>query len=738
LEFGAYLRWMICIFELLVVIPVFLSARFLWSDRMAGLVGSLIYILSVPSFGRSVGSYLREEFVLPFLFISIFLFLMSYDRGSIWMLVTSGICMLISLSMWHTTPFFFLIFILFLIAFSFIRSDDRLAGFTLIFAVFAFAAGLLNGPLRSRNWILSLPMLSVYSFGLTWLIAQKANIRGKFQLPLFVLIIMGLFLLVRLHAGPEGYSHVYSLIVAKLRFLGIPPDDPALVNFDVRALWVGPFDSPNIRGLCIGFFFPFLLSAYPAYRFISSSRKRGSETSSGSNHEDSMILARSMILLMAIAFIPLFLLFRRLEVFLIFFLSVIAAGAWMEFPRWGKVFLLLVLLFMGSEAWRYDRGMLSGEWWARIFPPSGGEAQISQDQSLSDIFELIDRVTEPDAVIIARYPISPMILAYTGRKVVVHAIFESSENRRKIEEVTSSFFRPEEELLDLSNKLGAQYLLYEANTLFDNSSGSDRYMTANMDINPDWVAFKMHFFPEHMNHFCLVGQTRYFRLFKTEEKNAGSGLAAVEGNDGCTEGISRGAHGVGPDGSYSPQFDPSFFGVRVDRVVDDDQMKRSLASIAKLLGEYNRSFALYRSRRYLESSQILVPIVKQIPRMGEARLLLYRNLIQLGNQKFRQSQFSKASVYFSEAAKLRPEDPLPHLLIGSSYASQGKFELAEAEFLNTLTLDPENSEACEKLGMIYLERRDIEKARSYLERSLEIDPNQRSVRELLRSIDEHR
>jgi Flp pilus assembly protein TadD len=139
-----------------------------------------------------------------------------------------------------------------------------------------------------------------------------------------------------------------------------------------------------------------------------------------------------------------------------------------------------------------------------------------------------------------------------------------------------------------------------------------------------------------------------------------------------------------------------------------------------------------------EGQLLLMPIVKQALRMANARLLLYQNLIQLGNQKFRQGQFSQATLYFSEAAKLKSEEPLPHLLIGSSHTSQGKFDLAETEFLKAFTLDPENSEACEKLEMVYLEKGDTGKARSYLERSLEIDPNQPGVRNLLQSIGESR
>jgi len=730
LDFDTYLRWIICIFGVLTAVPVFLLARLLWREPIAALFGTGVYLVSIPSFSRSVGSYLREEFTLPFLGMTLYLLLKSIQRDSLSGLLAAGGCLLIGLSMWHTTPFFFLILIAFLISYSLIRSDDRLARATFILGLFALVAALLNEPLRARHWVLSVPMLGLYSFCLIWTLSRLTKMGGAIRLTAFALFLVCLTVLTRALAGPEGYSHVFSLVAAKVRCFGVAPEDPSLLDFDTRALWTGPFESPTLIGLCVGFTFPILLALYPAYRLVKSSS--GGRSAAEPGIGDPVVRARSMILFLAVAFIALFLLFRRLEVFLILFLAVLAAGCWVGTPRWGKGVLLLVILFMGSEAWRFDRGTISARWWEGLLPKTDGKALVNQDPSIADLFDLIERLTEPDAAIVARYPLSPMILAYTGRSVVIHAIFESSENRRKIEEVTRAFFRPEGELLELCRRMGARYVIYEANTLFDTSSGSDRYMTVSMEIEPEWVAF----FPHELEHFCLIGQTRYFRIFRV------LGMAEPRADRAsvkeCSAEERPGAGGVGPDGSYSPQFDPALFGVRPERTIDEDQMRRSLADIAETLKAYNRSVSLYASGRYEESSLILMQIVKQIPRSGEARSLLYRNMIQLGNQGFRGGQFDRARAFFSEAARLRPEDPLPHLLLGSSHASRGKLELAEAEYLQALALDPESPEVYEKLGMIYIERRDAGKARFYLERCLEIDPDQPSARRLLRSIEEMR
>jgi tetratricopeptide (TPR) repeat protein len=723
IDFDAWLRLLICVSGALAAAPVFLLARHLWRSVPAGLAGAAVYITAIPSFGRSAGSYLREELVLPLLLAGLYLFLRSRADGRERTLIPAGACFLAALSMWHMTQFFLLVFAVFTLVFSLATSDRRLARALMVLALFAAAAGWINEPLRSRDWIAGPPMLLLYAFSAAWLVTWGRGKGGRLRLALFGLFTAAFIAFVRATQGTGPYTHVFSLLLAKVRFLGRAPADPARIAFDVRALWTGPFDGPGAARFCAAFALPLLLSLYPAWRLIASLRGRelpGSRAAGGAPGAGRF--DRFLILWLALAFLPLYGLVTRLEVFLIPFVAVLAAGVVRVGPRALRLALPAILLFMGVEAWHYADGTREAAWWSRVFPGESGRPRTPRDRDVSILFDLIETATEPDAVILARYPVSPMILAYTGRRVVVHPIFESAENRRKIEAVTTAAFGDAEAYHELCLELGAGYVLYEANTLFDTTPGFDRYMTATRAVDPRSAVYRMHFFPERLDGFRLVGQTRYFRLFRVEGED---GLPPREGG--------MGAGGTGP-GGYSAQFDPGLFGARPEEPPDDERIHAALDRIAGILEAYNRGYAEYRAGRYGDAVRTLRPVVRAMPRLDDARLLLLRGLLQTGNLSYRAGRFPDAAQAYAEAARLDPGAPMPRLLTGSSLAAQGRYEEAEAEFLAAVSLDPENPEAHEKLGMVYIETGDPVQARRHLERALELDPGQGRVRRLLESL----
>jgi hypothetical protein len=59
-----------------------------------------------------------------------------------------------------------------------------------------------------------------------------------------------------LGGSSADYAHVFELLVAKVRFLGVLPDDPAQLSFGARLLWDGPFETASpvvlIAGLSTG------------------------------------------------------------------------------------------------------------------------------------------------------------------------------------------------------------------------------------------------------------------------------------------------------------------------------------------------------------------------------------------------------------------------------------------------------------------------------------------------------
>src|SRR5262249_2590435 len=49
--------------------------------------------------------------------------------------------------------------------------------------------------------------------------------------------------------GSDDYSHVYSMMIAKVRYLGHRPADPNVLSPDARLLWSGPFESATLSDL---------------------------------------------------------------------------------------------------------------------------------------------------------------------------------------------------------------------------------------------------------------------------------------------------------------------------------------------------------------------------------------------------------------------------------------------------------------------------------------------------------
>jgi hypothetical protein len=405
-------------------------------------------------------------------------------------------------------------------------------------------------------------MVILYAFAASWGITGQWKMRRSKRILLFAGVFAAVQVPIWILSGAGSYSHVFSLLATKVRFLGQAPADPSRIDFDVRALWTGPFESPSPVTICTAFFLPVLLALYPGYRLIVRREENGgTEPCEGRNGMDGF--GRKSFLWMAIAFLPQYLLVTRLEVFFIVFLSVIAGGLWIWIPRPARIALPVLLLFMGSEAWRYSEGTRQGNAWRRILPESAKGMRTVRDPSVSSVFRLIEDVTDSTDVILARYPISPMILAYTGRPVVVHAIFESAENRRRIAQVTATAFGTEPKYHALCRDLGVDFVLYEANTLFDESPGFDRYMSASFEIPPASPVYRMHFFPTHLERFRLAGQTQYFRLYRVlkaddrEESSSGGSHRA----DGLQPGLGRvphrTIHGSRPNPSTGRQCDAS-------------------------------------------------------------------------------------------------------------------------------------------------------------------------------------
>ncbi|MFQ5906949.1 MAG: hypothetical protein ACE5JA_10325, partial [bacterium] len=128
------------------------------------------------------------------------------------------------------------------------------------------------------------------------------------------------------------------------------------------------------------------------------------------------------------------------------------------------------------------------------------------------------RSTPTDAVFLARFAVSPMVVTYGERAAILHPIFETKHMRKKVLECASAFYGFERELYNLCKRYGVDYVLYEANQLLDDSELGDRYLTDNLRLTTNCAAFGFHFAPERLRGFIPVFQTDYFRVFEVREE----------------------------------------------------------------------------------------------------------------------------------------------------------------------------------------------------------------------------
>ncbi len=137
---------------------------------------------------------------------------------------------------------------------------------------------------------------------------------------------------------------------------------------------------------------------------------------------------------------------------------------------------------------------------------------------LRPLIEAIRRHTQSNDVILAHFPLSPVICAHTERPVVIHSKFENRRVREKVRQFYEAFFEPEEVLRDVCGKYDVRYVVYEPEIALSTTLQSVRYMAGRMDLTDAAAAVRMHFLPEALRWFQLVFQTDRYRVYRVLDK----------------------------------------------------------------------------------------------------------------------------------------------------------------------------------------------------------------------------
>ncbi len=410
---------------------------------------------AMPANYRTTGFLLmREDVSVPFLALHLALLARAARVRTPASMVLCGLSLWAAAASWHAMTLFLgleaLCFFLW-----YLRTGENPLDVPFAWLVPVVAGVLSLGVplLRETRFAVSLPML--LAAGLAAAAALKR--RGASRLPAAAAAVgtatvgtaaaIALARLVAGGAGSGGYSHVWDLMAAKVRFLGELPADPGVIPFDARMMWQGPFATFPVR-LWPAYFGVPLLAAVPAGAAAIGGWIRGRETAA---HWSVFALA-----------------------------TVGLAGAWLV----GRVMVLpglllpvCAVLFASRIPRTFAAAALAGAVLlvqGYLFYGFMGQYRILwyQPPALTHeyraLLAALPGLVPQGEAITADPVVSTAILSKTGHPIVLQPKLEDPVSRDRFREVTLAFFRQSPEALRrlLVDRYRCRYLLVDRWTLW--------------------------------------------------------------------------------------------------------------------------------------------------------------------------------------------------------------------------------------------------------------------------------
>ena len=508
MPFHVFLMFLACCYSSAIIFPAFFLSAYLWRNPLAGVVTCLFYIFTFSFIGSVVlGGYVRQDFALPFLFLATFFLLAGIDTGRRGLQATAAALFAFSFASWHMAQFYFAVLMAGVMVLYFLRAESRsnVAGMLPVVLAVLISASFCFESLRSSYFPLSLAMLAGYALLIQHAALRRVNFSTWKRAAVFLLLLAAFTGGAAMISGGHyaRYSHAYQLILDKIRFLGVKPEDPSLLGFESRVMWTSSFRSPS----------PFVFAGWLGMAWLAGIA-------------GAVVLVRRVIRerriqpsaflagWMAAAFVVLFALIWRMDVFAAFFVAVLAGAAAPQDVHTDKRLVILVLL-LGMVWLDYRK--------AKSFTMVNFAPPPAQYQP---VLNFIRENTDTNDVVLALFQFSPVICAYTERPVVVHSKFENVQVREKVEEFHAALFENESAFYGFCRKYDVGYFVYEPSMLYDTSTESIRYMANRRAIGADSAAFLMNFAPSQLRHFQIVFQTPLYRIYRVlpEGQEPGPGI----------------------------------------------------------------------------------------------------------------------------------------------------------------------------------------------------------------------
>jgi tetratricopeptide (TPR) repeat protein len=719
-----FLVYATAIFSTLSVVACFFAGRELAASAWMGLVCACLYGLALGSLGRNYGAFIREDFALPFLLGSYACF-MGCMKKQRWPVAAVGsVLLVVGLASWHVAQFYFqLLFIGFALLVLLYRSEQLPRQTFTIYSGAAFAAAVLLPILRVKYYVASVGLMLSYGvLVVLWLEPrlQRWTRRKVVQtsIPLLAVFAAGGLIIQR---ATGTHSHVIAVIWAKLRYLGALPSDPTLLPFEARTMWSSAFVSPSANDVFMMLTTLLLFSAMGLIVLLVRGYRR------------QLTADQAMLLYFALITFVLFLMFRRMMVFAIFFLALLAGMAWPRHIRWRQIaFVALFIACLIFEVGKYFH--------LHVFPSNPPIAHVA------DITGFLRTHSKSDEAVLTTIAMGAPVATYANRPVLIHSKFESRTLRNKVKKIYTAFFGDEKTLHELCEAYGARYLVYDSNMALSVGIGSMRYFAGYSVLPTDSVTFLLHFAPEKLDNFHLVHQNTDYRVFligqPTDDAppflpyeplyDLGLFTEKYPGKTLTDEQIATGLRRLDSAQALVVQADKLFKAARFPEAIQP--LRRSLRIHPRqpfalfILGE-----ALMNIKKYEEAAEVLTKAVKLDPRLEPdyRRQWPHVALVTFAITKNLQGDFVEAEQICRRVLSVEKHSWRAHLYLGISLFNQNRTMEAQRAFREAIRINPKCFQAYEQLGMLYAKRGEYGKAAEAIAQALTFEPEQERLRNML-------
>lgn len=583
LPFNLFLIYTSCLFSSLTLIGVFLIARKLFKDDTIALSAALFYATTPASYLRTAaGSFLREDFTLVFVLISVLLIMLQLEvKSRPFLNITSGILIVFNLCSWHFNNFIYICMLPFFF-WIFAARPARLKNFFYSFLPI-FIASFLIPVLKTRGFATSILMCGLYALLAGYFFGRpfEKPLRRFFFLLVIFAVIMGMRSIVSVNE--TAYAHVFDMFIEKLKFFLKKPDNPSLLSFSARQLWESAFNSPTPSEIWWLGKLAFPLGLIGSFFLFWKERKSaGCGTFAAS-------LSIILFLLSIMA--------KRIMVVAAPFLAITLAGCTLfgkkkQYLKFGLYFLLILNLLGLS-----------------LSPIESGRFTAS---SYRELFRWINSNTRPDDALLAHIHVSPMILLNTGRPEVLHPKFENLVIRKKYEEFIMSLYSEDEErLYEFCKKNLSGYLVYDWGFFITDGKDSMRYLgEAVPDISERAMASRLHFGDPALRHFKPAFRNSAFIVYEVMENP------------------DMAARRFFP---YSPIYDDALYQKEGGFYKNTRQTYDTV--IIPYAEKVNAASALLNKGEAFMAADLLKPVVEKTPRGSEAVFVLAQAFVQLKQYK---------------------------------------------------------------------------------------------------------